>query len=107
MNKNVFAIIFLSLTILSFSVHASERSIKNYREQFCKDKPTEALQKQLTQVTSEIDEMVKAGQEACNQSGRQALSDCKSYRYGKIRKKIHKKKVILKAVERELQSRQN
>ena len=110
-------LIFGATILLAVTLGASEYSIRNYRETFCKDKSTVQLQQQYKKVTQESDAMIKHGGEACSNAtdtfntmeaervGRTLYDDCESYRHGKVRKQIHKNKVVIKAVERELQSR--
>lgn len=106
-----------SILLLTMALNANERSIRNYQENFCRDIPTAQLQEQYKTVSTEQDAMIKYGAEACSNAtdtfntmeakrvGRKLYDDCESYRHGKVRKEIHKNKVIIKAIERELKSR--
>ncbi len=106
-----------SVLLLTVSLSANERDIHNYQENFCKDVPTAELQKQYNTVSTEQDTMISHGAEVCSSAtetfntmeakrvGRKLYDDCESYRHGKVRKEIHKNKVIIKAIERELKSR--
>lgn len=110
-------LIFCIVLLFSIDLSASERSIRNYRETFCKEKSTTQLHKEYIRVTQELDAMIKQGSDDCKNAsdtfdtasaervGRKLYDGCESYRVGKIRKKIHKDKVIKEAVERELISR--
>lgn len=110
-------LLFSTIILLSVTLGANERSIRNYQEAFCKGKSTAELQEQYKKVTVETDAMIKHGGEACSNAtdtfntmeakrvGRKLYDDCESYRHGKIRKQLHKNKVVIKATERELKSR--
>ncbi len=106
-----------SMLLLTMVLNANERSIRNYQENFCKDVPTAKLQEQYKRVSTEQDAMISHGTEVCSNAtdtfntqeakrvGRKLYDDCESYRHGKVRKEIHKNKVVIKAIERELKSR--
>lgn len=105
MKKITLVLAILSLFALTLSAYSTERNINKYRENFCQDKTTQQLQQQYDEVKAENDAMIQKGKEACKKNDYQSVSDCRYYRFGKVRKKIQKNKIILQAVERELESR--
>lgn len=105
MKKIILILTLLSMFSLTLSAYSSERNVNKYRENFCRDKTTQELQKQHDEVNQANDAMIKKGSEACEKNDRQSISDCRYYRFGKVRKEIQKNKTILKAIELELESR--
>lgn len=105
MKKLTVTLAVLAMFSLTLNAYSTERNVNKYRENFCKEKTTQALQQQYDELKAENDAMIKKGSEACEKNDRQSISDCRYYRFGKVRKKIQKNKVILKAIDLELASR--
>ena len=109
----------LLLLLLAHNLYgyATEASIKNYQEEFCKDMDTDALTLEYNQSKTALENYISSGSKACQNAGdtikiaqakregRKLYDECESYRYGKIRKEIHKLKIKTKAIKRELELR--
>jgi len=117
MKKIILAVLLLLFFGVSAQAYSTEYSARKYQEKYSKEKTTLALKQEYEAVTKELDALIAEGSEACNNAGetfntmeaervgRKLYDTCESYRYGNVRKKIHKNKVIKMAIEFEFESR--
>ncbi len=114
MKKLLPSLLFFSLLSSSLFAYASEASIRNYQKEFCKELSDKALQSNYDTSKAILDKHIAKGSLDCKDAGdnfntqnatrkgKQLFDDCESYRYGEIRKEIHKLKIKTKALNKEM-----
>ena len=117
MKKIMFGFLLSALFFVTLNAASLERSARNYQARYCKELSIAKLQEQLKDSRAENKKLISEGSESCKNAGetfntmkaerkgRQLFDHCESYRYGDIRKTIHKNKVIIRASESELKER--
>ena len=113
----VFRLLLFVILTHSLYGYATEESIRHYQEEFCKDMSIQELTTRYNRAKAKLDNYIQSGAESCKNAGdtikvaeakregRRLYDECESYRYGKIRKEIHKLKIETKALSRELKLR--